>query len=145
MFTGHVATCADCTGCRQNVVVVVGCSAENLTRHPGPRHAACGAGRSGAGVSSSPHQTSTALHCSPDILRIRNKGCLTACPRLVAGGHWCGLACDDEAGVQTVREHVAMVWRWRLLVSPSVTEADRKQSYCGPPTSCDLGFFAHSD
>ena len=62
----------------------------------------------------------------------------------VAGGCLCGPACDDEAGVPTVREHVAMVGRWRLTVTlpTSLTEPA-----AAPHTSCDIlwdaGFFAH--
>ena len=55
----------------------------------------------------------------------------------VAGGCLCGPACDNEAGVPTVKEHVAMVGRWRLTVSfPTHTSCD---------ILWDAGFFAHSD
>ena len=56
----------------------------------------------------------------------------------------CGPACDDEAGVPTVKEHVAMVGRWRLTVTlpTSLTEPGRGHPCCGPPTppatSCEM-------
>ena len=40
----------------------------------------------------------------------------------VAGGCLCGPLCDDEAGVPTVKEHVAMVGRWRMEAHRHITD-----------------------